>query len=92
MAGVVFDSTFLIDLFNPKVTGDQRAALDHLITGLSKSGVRILIPSPCLTELLIRADKARDQYVQRLSDSSSFEVIAYDRRAATECAILLEAA
>lgn len=27
MAGVVFDSTFLIDLFNPKVAGDQRESL-----------------------------------------------------------------
>jgi rRNA-processing protein FCF1 len=92
MAGVVFDSTFLIDLFNPKIAGDQRAALDHLVQGLSKARVRILIPSPCLTELLIRAGKARDEYVQRLNNTSSFEVIAYDRRAATECAILLEEA
>lgn len=92
MAGVVFDSTYLIDLFNPKLAGDQRAALDHLIRDLSKSRLRVLIPSPCLTELLIRAGKARDQYVQRLGNASSFEVIPFDRRAATECALLLEEA
>ena len=90
MAHVAFDSTYLIDLFNPKLAGDQRAALDHLIHDLSKARVRILIPSPCLTELLIRAGKARDQYVQRLGNASSFEVIPFDRRAATECALLLE--
>lgn len=90
MANVAFDSTYLIDLFNPKLAGDQRAALDHLIHDLSKARVRILIPSPCLTELLIRAGKARDQYVQRLGNASSFEVIPFDRRAATECALLLE--
>lgn len=28
MAGVVFDSTYLIDLFNPKLTGDRRAATE----------------------------------------------------------------
>lgn len=83
MAGVVFNSTFLIDLLNPKIAGNQRAALDHLVSSLSKARVRILIPSPCLTELLIRAGKARDQYVQKLSNTSSFEVIAFDRRAAT---------
>ncbi len=92
MAGVVFDSTFLIDLLNPKIAGNQRATLDHLVSSLSKARVRILIPSPCLTELLIRAGKARDQYVQKLSNTSSFEVIAFDRRAATECALLLEEA
>ena len=89
MAGVAFDSTYLIDLFNPKIAGNRRAALDHLVQGLSKSRTRILIPSPCLTELLIQAGKARDEYVQKLGNSSTFEVIPFDRRAATECALLL---
>lgn len=90
MAGVAFDSTYLIDLLNPKLAGNQRAALDHLVHELSKARVRILIPSPCLTELLIRAGKARDHYVQKLGNTSSFEIIPFDRRAATECALLLE--
>jgi predicted nucleic acid-binding protein len=89
MAGIAFDSTYLIDLFNPKIAGKQRAALDHLVQGLSKSRTRILIPSPCLTELLVRAGKARDEYVQKLGNSSTFEIISFDRRAATECALLL---
>jgi hypothetical protein len=49
MAHVVFDSTYLIDLLNPKVSGDQRVALDNLIQELSQIGARILIPTPCLT-------------------------------------------
>ncbi len=92
MAGVVFDSSILIDLLNPKLSGDRRAALDYLLNQLSKSKTRILIPAPCLTELLIRAGKARDDYGRLLSSSSSFEVIPFDRRAATECALLLEQA
>ena len=92
MAGVVFDSTFLIDLFNPRLKGDKRAALDHLISDLSKARSRIYVPSPCLTELLIRAGKARDQYVQQLGNSIAFEVIPFDRRAATECALILSQA
>ena len=70
MAGVVFDSTFLIDLLNPRLHGDKRAALDNLISDLSKARSRIYVPSPCLTELLIRAGKARDQYVQQLAIQS----------------------
>ena len=92
MAGVVFDSTYLIDLFNPRLQPDKRAALDFLVAELSKSRVRIQIPSPCLTELLTRAGTARDKYVQLLGGSNAFDVIAFDRRAATECALLLEAA
>jgi hypothetical protein len=92
MAGVVFDSTYLIDLFNPRLQGGRRAALDFLVAELSKTRTRILIPSPCLTELLVRAGTARDKYLQQLQSSSAFEVIPYDRRAATECALLLEAA
>jgi len=92
MAGVVFDSTYLIDLFNPKLHGDKRAALDFLVTELSKARTRILIPSPCLTELLIRAGTARDKYLQLLRSSSAFEVFPFDQRAAMECALLLEAA
>ena len=92
MAGVVFDSTYLIDLFNPRLHGDKRVALDFLVSELSKTKVRIQIPSPCLTELLVRAGHARDKYVQLLGSSSAFDVIPYDRRAAAECALLLEAA
>ncbi|PKO60391.1 MAG: hypothetical protein CVU24_13160 [Betaproteobacteria bacterium HGW-Betaproteobacteria-18] len=90
MSSVVFDSTFLIDLLNPRLSGDKRAALDHLVAELSKVRARILIPAPCLTELLIRAASARDKYLQLLTNTSAFEVIPYDKRAATECALLLE--
>jgi hypothetical protein len=55
MAHVVFDSTDLIDLMNPKVSGDKRVTLDNLIQELGQNGARILIPTPCLTELLIHA-------------------------------------
>ena len=92
MADVVFDSTYLIDLFNPRLQPDQRAALDFLVATLSKSRIRIQIPAPCLTELLILAGPARDKYVQLLGSGSAFDVIAFDKRSATECALLLEAA
>ena len=83
VSGAVFDSTYLIDLFNPRLQGDKRVALDFLVAELSKTRVRIQIPSPCLTELLVRAGSARDKYVEQLGSSSAFEIISYDRRAAT---------
>ena len=90
MPGVVFDSTILIDLLNPRLKGDVRAALDELVRVLAKSKTRVLVPAPCFTELLIHAGKAKDEYSRLLSNGTSFEIIPFDRRAATECALLLE--
>jgi rRNA-processing protein FCF1 len=86
---VVLDSTFLIDIFNPKISGDQRIGLDLLISQLSKTKTKALIPAPCLTELLIHADKASAAYNEKLNTNANFEIIPFDRRAATECALLL---
>ena len=86
---VVFDSSFLIDLFNPKLQGDQRLALDQLIAELSQARTRVLIPAPCITELLVYAGTAVSDYNDLLNRSPVFEVIPFDRRAATDCASLL---
>ena len=86
---VVFDSTYLIDLFNPKLQGDQRLALDQLIAELSRAKTRVLIPAPCITELLVYAGAAATDYNNRLNRSPAFEVVPFDRRAATDCASLL---
>jgi predicted nucleic acid-binding protein len=92
MPGVVFDSTVLIDLLNPRLTGDRRGALDLLVQTLGKARTRVLIPAPCFTELLVHAGKARDEYSRLLGNGTNFEIIPFDRRAATECALLLEEA
>jgi predicted nucleic acid-binding protein len=92
MPGVAFDSTILIDVLNPKLTGDRRAALDELVQVLGKARARILVPAPCFTELLIRAGKAKDEYSRLLGNGTAFEIIPFDLRAATECALLLERA
>ena len=86
---VVFDSSFLIDLFNPKLQGDQRLALDQLIAELSRAKTRVLIPAPCITELLVHAGAAATDYNDLLNRSPAFEVVPFDRRAATDCASLL---
>jgi len=82
----------VIDLFNPGVGGDQRAALDGLVQDLEKSRSRILIPAPCVTELLVHGGKANERFQRFLGGTSSFDVIPFDKRAATECAIRLKEA
>lgn len=89
---VAFDASVLIDLFNPRLKGDRRAKLDHLVAELQKKRTKILIPTPALTELMVRAGKAREGIHQKLSSKSSFQITPFDSRAAMECALLLEEA
>ena len=67
---VVFDSSLLIDLLNPKLKGDRRIRIDHLLGALQKQRTKILIPAPVLAELMIHAGKARDDYHQYLNSST----------------------
>ncbi|WP_428381045.1 PIN domain-containing protein [Nevskia ramosa] len=87
---VVFDANILIDLFNERIKGDRRAKLDGLVQQHAKT--KIIIPTPSLTEYLIKAGKARDELMARLTASRSFIIEPFDQRAATECALLLEEA
>jgi len=84
---VVFDANILIDLFNPRIKGDRRAKLDGLLEQHGKT--KIIIPTPSLTEYLMRAGKARDELMAKLSSSRYFRIEPFDQRAATECALLL---
>ncbi|MDD5329309.1 MAG: PIN domain-containing protein [Sulfuricella sp.] len=89
---VAFDASVLIDLFNPGLKGDRRARLDNLVAELQKKRTKILIPTPALTELMIRAGRAREAIHQKLSGKSVFQITSFDSRAAMECALLLEEA
>lgn len=89
---VAFDATVLVDFFNQKLTGDRRARLDELVATLEKFRTRIVIPTPALTEVLIRAGKAREEIYNALARKSAFEIAPFDVKAAMECSLLLEEA
>lgn len=89
---VAFDANIIIDLLDKRVKGDQRAKLDNLIAELQKKRTKILIPTPTLTECLVYAGKAREAILQKLSGNSLFQIAPFDKRAAMECAFLLEEA
>ena len=89
---VVFDASILIDLLNPRLKGDRRFRVDHLIESLAKQRVKILVPTPALTDLMVRAGKAREGYHRELTQSSRFRVEPFDAKAAMECALLLSEA
>ena len=89
---VAFDATVLVDFFNRKLNGDRRAKLDDLVATLEKSKIKIVVPTPELTEVLIRAGKAREEIYNLLVRKSAFEVAPFDAKAAIECSLLLEEA
>jgi hypothetical protein len=57
---VVFDSSFLIPLLDPKVSGegDVDARLDFLFRSLERARKKIIVPTPALCEVLIGASDA----------------------------------
>jgi predicted nucleic acid-binding protein len=87
---VAFDATVLVDFFNRKLTGDRRAKLDDLVATLEKTRTKIVVPTPALTEVLIRAGKAREAIYNTLTRKSAFEIAPFDVKAAMECSLLLE--
>ena len=89
---VLFDASVLIDLFNPRLKGDRRAQLDHLVETLQKKRTTILIPTPALSEFMARAGRARDEYFRKLNTSSNFRFAPFGAKAAMECALMIEEA
>ena len=96
---VVFDATVLLPLLWPNVppprdptTNDPvakfRERIDHLIVNLEKSRTRILIPTPALSEILVRAGTAGPQYLEQINSSSVFRIVPFDQRAAVEVAAM----
>jgi predicted nucleic acid-binding protein len=87
---VIFDSSVLIDIFNPKLETDHRAKLDGLIASLKQGRTRILIPTPVLAEVMVWAGAAREKYYLALAKSTTFQLAPFDAKAAMECSMLLE--
>lgn len=99
---VLFDNTILLPLMRPgirvpldRTTGEPiahaEARLARLVTGLEKSRTRIVIATPVLSELLVRAGSATNQLVATLQKSSVFRIESFDTRAAIELAEMTRA-
>jgi predicted nucleic acid-binding protein len=85
---VVFDTNVLIALCSPKTSKDDLARLNALIAGLSKKRTYVGIPTPVLAEFLVRTDSATEAVLRGLERKSSVRVLAFDKRAAYECALM----
>lgn len=96
MAAVVFDTSIMLLVLNPDAKPPldpeteqplehAKQRVDYLIRKLSKAKTQVVVPSPALSELLVHAGAAVNDYVSKLHQSP-FAVAPFDTRAAIECA------
>jgi hypothetical protein len=96
---VVIDATILMLLYQPdagvpvgpgKVPVDRPAdRIAFLVQRLQKTKTRIIIPTPVLSEVLVRAEAgAAQQFVERIGNSAIFRIEPFDARAAIEVALM----
>lgn len=87
---VVFDANFLIYFLDPKINGGvgSNPRIDHLVATIQKTGERIIVPTPALSELLVKAGDAGPKYLEIIARSKFFRVAEFGERAAVEAAAL----
>ncbi len=94
---VVFDSTTALLLLRPgtnppldpatgKPVEHAEARIAHLIETLGNERTQIIIPTPVLSELLVRAGAGAAELVARLTRSAAFRIAPFGTRAAIELA------
>ncbi len=96
---VVIDATFLLLFFRPDVPVPgapggakidlPRERIEHLIQQLEKTRTTIIVPTPVLAEILVRAgSSASQEIVEKLNRLAVFRVESFDARAAIEVAAM----
>jgi hypothetical protein len=94
---VVFDATTLLCLLDPEAkaptdpeTGEAvtrvKERIEYLIRELEKGREKIIVPTPALSELLVRAGDAGPEYLDILGKAATFKIVDFDQRAAVEVA------
>ena len=87
---LVFDANFLIYFLDPKLKDGvgSNPRIDHLVATIQKSGERIIVPTPALSEVLVKAGIAAPKYLEIIARSKYFRVAEFGERAAVEAAEL----
>jgi predicted nucleic acid-binding protein len=98
---IVLDATTLLLLIEPSAkppkdpsTGKPlekcKDRIENLIQTLSGTGSQVLLPTPVLAEILVRAGNAKDKYLPELTTTSAFKLASFDARAAVELSMILD--
>lgn len=94
---VAFDASILVYVIDEEAkppidpaTGKPvdrcHARVMHLLESLQQQSAKIVIPTPALAEVLVRAAKGGPEYLRNLSSSKHFRIAPFDERAAVEFA------
>jgi hypothetical protein len=92
---VEFDTTFLTLMFAPRAkhpVTDAQERINFLLSDLNGRGDQIVVPTPALSEILIKSGKARNQIIQELTKNPRWIVAPFDIRAALELSLFTDAA
>jgi hypothetical protein len=60
--------------------------ITYLVSELEKRKEKIIVPTPALSELLVRAGEAGPDYLDILNRHAAFKIVDFDQRAAVEVA------
>lgn len=96
---VVFDATMLMLAVRPEsgrpidpTTGKPvehvRERIDFLIGELGKSKAKIGIPTPALSEVLVRSGNGAKNLVSKINEFSVFQILMFDEISAIEVALM----
>jgi predicted nucleic acid-binding protein len=96
---VLFDANALLLLLDPKLpppldpvtrapVSDVGRRINHLVNEIQREHRKIIIPTPVLSEVLVRAGAAGSEYLSRLSRAAAFRIEAFDQRCAIEVAAM----
>lgn len=94
---VAFDASILVYLFDEnasapidKMTGKAvdhcQIRVNHLISTLQSEKAKIIIPTPSLAEVLVKAQSGAPERLKIMLDSKYFRISGFDQRAAVEFA------
>jgi len=100
---VIFDATALLLLVAPQATTPKdskgrlirfaKERIDGEVKSLAKAKVKIIIPTPALSEAFVRAGaSAANAYLATIRKSGHFNIASFDERAAIEVALMTQAA
>ena len=82
------DANVLILWASKRTDEVTMARLNHLLETVSAAKGAIIIPTPAVSELLIRTDDGTADWLTALQRRSAVRVASFDIRAATECAMI----
>ncbi|HEY4880059.1 MAG TPA: hypothetical protein VIH97_13135 [Candidatus Acidoferrales bacterium] len=92
---IAFDTTFLTLMFVPSAkhsVTNAKERVEFLISDIHGTGDRIVIPTPALSEILVKSGQARNDIIQTLTKTPKFLIAPFDIRAALELSLMTDAA